>query len=600
MSEPGTTSEPQRTMAPESYGKYFLIDKIAVGGMAEIFKAKTFGHGGFENLFVVKRILAHMSDNEQFVQMFLDEARVTAVLQHANIVRVVDFGKIGTNYFLAMDCVEGKDSKLILRKLFERRKMLPREFAVYIAMEAAKGLDHAHKKSTNMGQMLQIVHRDVSPSNILVSYAGEVKVADFGIVQASTVVETSTKGTLKGKIEYMSPEQALGEDLDRRSDIFSLGIVLWEMLTGRRAFKTDNEVKTLDKVRNVDVERASVVNPSVPARLSDIVARCLEKNPADRYQDGRELHAELLNFLYPATPDVVQQSLGHFMQELFADEITAERHRLEEGTRLARAMHESEPSVELQEDWEEDRRSGPGDTVAPVAPALEAAPPASKLPLVLGLLALLLGATAVVSAVLYVMNREPETVVIEKQAPVAVTSVSLKVSPVAGVVVVDGQPAGTTQTLVKELKPGKHSISVSAEGFEPWSEEVELNEGERLRLDARLVAVKKAEPIPVRNDTPRVPSTPLSTPPVGPTETVEVAPPPPVEKPKGKLSVNVSGGWADIFVDGKKVGTTPVIGYQLAPGTYSIRAKNEAAGLDSTKQITVKSGETATASFSAQ
>ena len=126
MSQPGTTTEPTRAIVPEAFGKYFLIDKIAVGGMAEIFRAKSFGHGGFENQFVVKRILAHMSENDQFVKMFLDEARVTAVLQHANIVRVWDFGKIGTNYFLAMDCVEGKDSKLILRKLFDRRKLLPR------------------------------------------------------------------------------------------------------------------------------------------------------------------------------------------------------------------------------------------------------------------------------------------------------------------------------------------------------------------------------------------------------------------------------------------------------------------------------------------
>lgn len=596
MSVPGTANDPPAPYAPEAYGKYFLIDKIAVGGMAEIFRAKTFSHGGFENLLVVKRILAHMSENDSFVQMFLDEARVTALLQHANIVRVWDFGKIGTNYFLAMDCVEGKDSKLILRKLFERRKMLPREFAVYIAAEAAKGLDYAHRKSTNAGQMLNIVHRDVSPSNILVSYAGEIKVADFGIVQASTVVETTTKGTLKGKIEYMSPEQASGEQLDRRSDIFSLGIVLWEMLTGRRAFKSDSEVKTLDKVRNVEIERASVVNPTVPARLSDIVSRCLEKNPDDRYQDARELHSDLLNFLYPATPDVVQQSLAHFMQELFADEIAAERAKLEEGTRLARALHEAEPDIDLEDDDDDPR---PGEPT--VAPAPAPAPPASKVPLVVGLLLGLFALVAVGGMAWWVAVQEPETIVVEKQAPVPATSVSVKVAPVAGNLFVDGVESGVGTSILKELTPGKHLVEVKAEGYEPWSDEVQVEQGEKVRLSATLVKIKPVEaPKPPPVETPKPP--PPTTPPVvnTPVETPPPPPPPPVEKPKGKLSANVSGGWADIFIDGKKVGTTPLIGYQLPPGTYQVRAKNDAAGMDVTQTVTVKSGETAKASFSAQ
>ena len=173
-SERPETAQPQ-AFKPEAFGKYFLVDRVAMGGMAEIFKAKSFSHGGFENLLVIKRILAHLSDNEQFVRMFMDEAKVSALLQHNNVVRIFDFGKIRENYFIAMECVEGKDVKLILRKLAERRKLLPREFAVYVAMEAAKGLDYAHKRTTLQGQPLDIVHRDVSPSNILVSYTGEVK-----------------------------------------------------------------------------------------------------------------------------------------------------------------------------------------------------------------------------------------------------------------------------------------------------------------------------------------------------------------------------------------------------------------------------------------
>lgn len=608
----GAKDVPAEVPVPEAYGKYYLIDKIAVGGMAEIFRAKTFGHGGFENTMVVKRILAHMSENEQFVQMFLDEAKVTAQLQHANVVRVWEYGKIANNYFLSMDCVDGKDAKLVLRKLFERRKMLPREFAVYIAMEAAKGLDFAHKRTTNAGAHLNIVHRDVSPSNILVSYAGEVKVADFGIVQASTVIETTTKGTLKGKIEYMSPEQAMGEELDRRSDIFSIGIVMWEMLTGRRAFKSDNEIKTLDRVRNAEIDPVSLVNASVPARLSDIVRRCMEKDKADRYQDARELHADLMNFLYPATPDVVQQSLAHFMSELFADEIALERHRTEEGTRLARAMHESEPSVELQEDWEESRKGGSEITVAPVVRTETAAKPASRMPMVFGAGIGGIGLLLAIGAGIWVFLNQDPLPVAAVQPVVAVaqkSAIALKIGPVSGNVFVDGVPAGSGVTvLVPDVAVGaKHVVEVKAEGYEPWRDEVEVGEGEKVRLDVKLSPIAKVVPVAV----------PVPVPPAGrdttpnearietPTEAkaeakVEVPPPPPAEKPKGKMNVNVSGGWADIYVDGRKLGTTPLFGQSLPVGTYAIRAKNEGSGLDETKTVTVKAGETATVSFSAQ
>ena len=160
---PDPSSAPSKPFKAEIFGRYYLVDQIATGGMAEIFKAKTFGHGGFENIVVIKKILSHISENPQFVRMFMDEAKITALLQHGNIVRIYDFGKLDKNYFIAMECVEGKDVKQLLRKLAERRKLIPREFAVYIAMEAAKGLDYAHKRTTLQGSALNIVHRDVSP-----------------------------------------------------------------------------------------------------------------------------------------------------------------------------------------------------------------------------------------------------------------------------------------------------------------------------------------------------------------------------------------------------------------------------------------------------
>jgi hypothetical protein len=587
--------------------------------------------------------------------MFLDEAKVTALLQHNNVVRIYDFGKLRENYFIAMECVEGKDVKLILRKLAERRKLLPREFAVYIAMEAAKGLDYAHKRTTLQGQPLDIVHRDVSPSNILVSYSGEVKVADFGIVKAANCAEDTDAGMLKGKFEYMSPEQASGKELDRRSDIFSLGIILHEMLTGRRLFKSDDEIRTLERIKAGDVDPPSTLNPSVPARLDEIVMRALARDAADRYQDTRELHAELLEFLYPASPDLTQQSLAHFMAELFADDVATERARLEEGTRLALAMHESQQSVDLDPEWEESPSTRTGGGTVAAAPA----PAPSKLPYAIAAAAVLLAAL-VTGWVLTRPDPVPATPsVVDAPAAPNTGTVQVRVAPVAGRVAVDGVAIGEgTDVLVPNLAPDiEHTITVTADGHAPFTETVTVAAGERVRLPATLVPTAAA-PTPTperdrRDDAPREQPEDVnvaiawfeSTPPgaevlvdgrsIGRTPvewsggkagsrysveyrltgydasrfTVNL----PREggresfsrglqearKAEGKLSVNVSGGWADIYVDDKKIGTTPIFGYSLPVGTYSVRARNDGIGLDQTKTVTVKAGETASLPFSA-
>ena len=289
------------TFAPEAFGKYYLVDKIAVGGMAEIFKAKSYSHGGFEKLLVIKRILDHLSDNDEFIEMFVDEAKISVTLQHPNIVQIYDFGKIRDNYFIAMECIEGRDIKGILRKLAERKKLLPVEFAVYIGHEMCKGLDYAHKKADNTGKCLNIVHRDISPSNVLVSWSGEVKVADFGIALASSAKHETKAGVLKGKFEYMSPEQAQGKELDARSDVFATGIILHEMLTGRRLFKTKSELQTLEKIKSVDIEPPNAINVNVPARLNEIVMKALARDPADRYPDCKAVQADLLDYIgYPS------------------------------------------------------------------------------------------------------------------------------------------------------------------------------------------------------------------------------------------------------------------------------------------------------------
>jgi serine/threonine protein kinase len=306
--------------SPEAFGKYFLVDKIATGGMAEIFKAKSYSHAGFEKLLVIKRILQHHSENEDFVKMFIDEAKISVQLQHPNIVHIYDFGKLHSNCYIAMECVDGKDVKQILRKLAERRKYLPEEYAVFIAHDALAGLDYAHNKTNLKGEAQNIVHRDMSPSNLLVSYEGDVKVADFGIAKAEHRAYSTQDGVLKGKFEYMSPEQARGKANHCSTDVFSTGIILWEMLTGRRMFKTDNDLATLEKIKSGGYPPPSVLNPHISARLDGIVMKALAVNRADRYPNALAFENALAAYLAPNTPSTVKRSMADFLQELFAEE----------------------------------------------------------------------------------------------------------------------------------------------------------------------------------------------------------------------------------------------------------------------------------------
>ncbi len=657
---PEPTEQPP-PFVPEVFGRYYLIDRIAVGGMAEIFRAKTFGAGGFENTLVIKRILDHYSTNEQFVQMFMDEAKVSALLHQSNIVRIYDFGKLQSNFFIAMEYIEGRDVKLILRKLSERRKVLPQPFAVYIAMEAAKGLDYAHKRTTLQGQALHIVHRDVSPSNLLVSYTGEVKVADFGIVKAANCAETTGAGTLKGKFEYMSPEQAAGKDLDCRSDIFALGIILHEMLTGRRLFKTDNEIKTLEKIKSGDIPLPSIINPDVPARLDEIVNRALSLDREHRYQDARQLHADLLEFLYPASPDSTQQMLSHFMRELFEEEIAFERHGMEEGTRRALALHEAGASVELDPEWEEsdDERAGSARTFAPIqSPKLRASVVAA---MVFGGFALLMagfGLTWLLKDLWYSPTVQVVEVPAPADAPASTGSIDVKGAPEGAIITVDGAEVGRgAEVLVSALSPDEpHVLVVSAEGYVAHEETVTVGAGERVRIPLSLKKVEVERPAttpPTRPAGTPAPPTPAatvasqvslslsSTPPgadvwvdgkkAGQTpidyevasgqrytieyrldgyETVRFsATPEPGSKAvyartlktetvgSGKVSVNVKGGWGDVYIDGKKVGTTP-FHMVVTAGTHQIRVVNKDAGIDRTETVEVKAGETRPVSFS--
>lgn len=270
--------------AGTTFGQYVIEEHVATGGMAQVYKARMLGLEGFQKTVAIKRILPHLSSNEDFVTMFVDEAKLAAQLNHPNIIHIYDLGKIDGSHFIAMEYIEGRDLRSILDDCRRRDVRVPVPLALYIATLLASALDYAHKKRDFDNRDLGLVHRDVSPQNVLISSAGEIKLCDFGIAKAASKASHTHAGALKGKLQYMSPEQAWGKDIDHRSDIFSLGLVLYEMLTANKVFAGDSELSILEQARNPDVAAPSEVVPGIPADVDRITLKALAPERGDRYQ----------------------------------------------------------------------------------------------------------------------------------------------------------------------------------------------------------------------------------------------------------------------------------------------------------------------------
>jgi eukaryotic-like serine/threonine-protein kinase len=307
-----------------------LLDRIAFGGMAEIYRAKTFDGSGQPHLVAVKRVLAHLAEDDDFIQMLVDEAKIASVLRHINIARVYEFARAHGEYFIAMEHVDGKDMRTVLERCRTKKKPIPPEHAAYVAAEVGSALHAAHSAIDSRGRPLRIIHRDVSPSNIICSYAGEVKLCDFGIAKATLSKVTTKTGVIKGKVKYMSPEQALGRKLDHRSDVFSLGSCLYEMLTRIPPFTATNEMDLLIKVRDAKYRPISELTPGIPPELEAIADKCLTRSRANRYQTAAEAETDLRAFLRKFMPNYSRSHLGRFIRKMFASEIERELRMLEE------------------------------------------------------------------------------------------------------------------------------------------------------------------------------------------------------------------------------------------------------------------------------
>jgi serine/threonine protein kinase len=321
---------------PVPFGKYLLLDRISVGGMAEVFRAKSYGVEGFEKVIAIKRILPAMGEDKDFIKMFIDEAKIAGQLSHANICQIFELGKITGSHFIAMEYIWGKDLLQIQNRLRKVGQVMPVGMACYVISKVCEGLDYAHRKKDAMGRPLEIIHRDCSPQNVLVSYEGEVKIIDFGIARAASRSSRTNAGVLKGKFGYMSPEQVRGLPLDHRSDLFALGTCFYESLTGERLFLGESDFSTLEKVRNADVRPPSQLNQNIPPEVETLVMRALARDPKSRFESGAEMHAELQAFLTRQSVPFTSKTLADWLRNAFRDDLEREKQQMEDYKRVGR------------------------------------------------------------------------------------------------------------------------------------------------------------------------------------------------------------------------------------------------------------------------
>ena|GEM_PF-594627 len=312
-------------MPHERIGRYEVLRKIATGGMAELFLAKHVGMEGFEKVVAIKRILSHLAYDEEFINMFRDEARLVAKLSHPNIVQIYDLGKSNDSYFIAMEYIPGRNLASIAKKARIRQEPLPPPYIARCIALACEALYYAHTRADLDGRPMGIVHRDVSPQNIIVAFSGSVKLVDFGIAKAATKIAHTRAGVLKGKYAYMSPEQIKGEEIDARSDLFSVGIVLYELLCGKRPFEKDNSIQTLKAIVQEAHVDPRVINPQIPDGLADIINKALSKNREVRYGSAQEVQIALEDFVTNTGERANNVVIGQWLSTLFEDEIDKQR-----------------------------------------------------------------------------------------------------------------------------------------------------------------------------------------------------------------------------------------------------------------------------------
>ena len=578
----------------EKFGQYVLLEKVASGGMAELFKAKKLGIEGFERILAIKRILPHISSDEEFIDMFIAEAKLVAHLSHKNIAQIYDFGKIGENYFIAMEYVKGKDLRTLLKKCIEKNITLPVELAIFIAKEVLSALGYAHKQKDSTGQDLKLIHRDVSPQNILISYEGEIKVIDFGIAKAGTHSHTKT-GTIKGKLAYMSPEQAWGKSIDHRSDIFSLGIVLYEMITGKRLFKGATEINTLEMVREARIEPfPSSLAAITPSQLESMVLKALAREVKYRYQDASDMERDMGSIMFELSSTDPAMALKKFINDLFSAEIEAESRAETEGaTKSIQYDHKVVPKPKEQRESRPEERQ-------------ESRPEPTKKSFSYALLA-----TAVVAVIIAAFLMWPKTVgeqspipfppervvhpdvqkeggpevpgeqsmtpsdqvggltgvtgeadqetkeasAVKKPPPEPVRgNLTINATPWAEIYV-NGKHYGTTPRTIRALKAGNYKVSLENPNYDVWRTSIAVEQGKTAKVSHRFEGF-------------------------------------------GKIVVNAVP-WGNVYLDGILKGQTPITLQKVSARAHEVKVSREGY-TEIRKTVDVKAGSTESISVKLQ
>ena len=621
---------------PKRFGKYTLLRKLATGGMAELFLALQKSVAGFEKLIVIKRILPAMNADKAFIDMLLHEARIAATLSHPNIVQIFDVGQVEGTYFIAMEHVHGEDIRSIVRQMKKKAyPTFPREHALGIVMGMCAGLAYAHEKTDLDGSPLNIVHRDISPQNVVVTFSGDVKIVDFGIAKSDNKNTDQTKsGKLKGKVPYMSPEQARGDRIDHRSDIFATGVMLFELTTGRRLFKGASEYETLKLICDREYPRPSQVLAGYPPALERIVMRALEKDRDERYQSARDMQHDLEVFIRDERVAVSTVAMNEFMQGLFADKLATQKEALLQGKQLAEIIDSQAadpPSSEYDVNGARLSQASILSMPAASRTVTEVSanrPQKSALPWIAAGLFVLAG-LGVGGGLLYLRHQKavqaslapPATT--QPPAPAPKGTLTIESDPAGASIWINGDlRAETTPATIAQLPIGSAiDVKLTKDGFEQAKESVTFTDQ---KLDAKIseklvagsvsLAVNVMPAIAQKGavmlvDGKKVEGLSASNLSSGNQHTVVVSSPGYVEqsvnflgspqeskhidvtlvkepphKPhavstggtsatpsgSGKLNVGASGGWCNVTVDGAPKGATPVAGVDLTAGPHKV------------------------------
>ena len=609
---------------PERIGGYELIGRIASGGMAEVFLARRTGAMGFEKFVVVKKILPHLANELEFVTMFLDEARIAAQIHHSNVVQIYDLGQEGAAYYIVMEYLQGQSLSAALKFAYKRKLFPPFPIVARVIANACAGLHAAHELRDVSGELVGLVHRDVSPQNVVILYNGDVKLVDFGVAKARGRLTRTTSRSLKGKYAYMSPEQALGNPIDRRSDVFAMGVVLWECLAMKRLFQSESELAILRAITEAPTPPASKFREDTPESLDAIALKALAKDPKERYPSAAEMQRDLESALRTLPEGAGSSEVAAYMQRLFRGEITRSREVLAAAARgdVPTATANADVFAELRHDGSGTGPSGVSiaagtrNQPAPVAQAAVPGPLGDEMETVASDVIPApkgLGTGPLEQPVLPARqgtgplpmddpNARPPSLsgfpinpasglsrargevlpALEEAAGLRRTNRILTLVAVAALVLM-GVAAGwflSTRTTDDDVVAAAGDTRDRDDrDDEDEDEDRDEDSDEDTDPDPETAAPATTEPASAAPET-AAPET----------ADIETADEKPEKTSPGYLNLETSP-WTNVYLGRKKLGTTPLVKAKIPPGTHKLKLVNDKAGINVTKVVKIKRGK---------